>query len=113
MRDVVKPLAVTYKGTFHQWFTIGVRARRILPTIWVHMCRVAQVSFHESGGNAGQHSGRSAANGVMIGILANFRGRENSAIPPFAQRPHGRRPIRGDPELREGWGQPGWWLRDR
>ena len=37
----------------------GVRRRRILPTICVHMCKVAYVSCQESSGRDGQHSGRS------------------------------------------------------
>src|SRR6516162_6796613 len=59
MRDVVSPRALTYNGTFHQWLVRGVSASRTLPTIWVHMCSVAQLSFHDSSRNSGQHSSRS------------------------------------------------------
>src|ERR1019366_1739079 len=45
MREVVRPRTLTYSGTFHQWFTSGVRRSRTLPTIWVHIWSVAQVSF--------------------------------------------------------------------
>src|SRR5258708_3267217 len=65
IRDVVSPRAVTYNGTFHQWFTTGVRRSRTLPTICVHMWSVTYVSFHELRGRAGQHSGRSAAAGIL------------------------------------------------
>ena len=41
MGEVVRPRALTYKGTFHQWLTLGVSASLTLPTIWVHMCSVA------------------------------------------------------------------------
>src|SRR2546425_3800711 len=69
IRDVVSPRAVTYNGTFHQWFTTGVRRSRTLPTICVHMWSVAYVSFHELRGRAGQHSGRSAAACAIVKFL--------------------------------------------
>src|SRR5713226_2619330 len=59
MGDVVKPHVLTYSGTFHQWLLRGVSASRTLPTICVHICNVAQVSFHTTHGKAGQQSGRS------------------------------------------------------
>src|SRR5580698_900261 len=55
MADVLNPRAVTYSGTFHQWFCSGVSASRVLPTICVHMCRVSAVSdqwLHSSSGHA-------------------------------------------------------------
>ena len=53
IRDVVKPRAVTYSGTFHQWFTVGVWAIRTLPTIWVHRWKVSRVSTQPETGIAG------------------------------------------------------------
>ena len=41
MAGVVNPRAHTWKAIFQKWFTHGVSARQIFPTIWVHMCRVA------------------------------------------------------------------------
>src|SRR5215213_2202162 len=58
--DVVRPREVTYCVTFHQWFSRGASARRVFPTIWVHMWSVAYVSFHESRGSSG-HSPRCIA----------------------------------------------------
>ena len=51
--DVVSPRAVTYSGTFHQWFIIGVDAMRTLPTICVHSCSVSRVAPHSATGSAG------------------------------------------------------------
>src|SRR5437667_5413375 len=59
MGDVVKPHVLTYSATFHQWLLRGVSASRTLPTICVHLCNVAQVSFQEASGKAGQQSGKS------------------------------------------------------
>ena len=39
--EVVRPRAVTYSATCQEWFSQGERARRILPTIWVHRCSVS------------------------------------------------------------------------
>jgi hypothetical protein len=44
---------VTTRLEFHQWFTRGVVARRILPTICVHMWIAWRVSFHASNGSGG------------------------------------------------------------
>ena len=52
--DVLSPRGVTYRGTFHQWFSSGVSAIRVLPTICVHMCSVSQVCSHSANGRAGQ-----------------------------------------------------------
>ena len=41
MLDVVSPRALGYSGTCHQWFTIGARASRTLPTTCVIMWSVA------------------------------------------------------------------------
>src|SRR5829696_1798492 len=57
MSDVVSPRAETYSGTCHQWFTAGSRARRTLPTTWVHMWRVSRVSAHVASVNSGQGLG--------------------------------------------------------
>src|ERR1035438_7082804 len=54
MGEVVSPRVFTYRAVFHQWFSSGVRARRIFPTIWVHMCSVRYVASHCSSGKAGQ-----------------------------------------------------------
>src|SRR5207249_4267830 len=51
--EVVSPREVTYSVTCQEWFVHGVRVRRILPTICVHMCRVMAVSFHSAKGRAG------------------------------------------------------------
>src|SRR5277367_3878125 len=51
--DVPNPRAVTYSGTFHQWFCSGVSTIRVFPTICVHMCSVSAVSAHASHGNSG------------------------------------------------------------
>ena len=37
MADVVNPLELTYKVVFPEWVMSGSRARRILPTICVHL----------------------------------------------------------------------------
>src|ERR1700722_7851491 len=47
----------------------GVWAKRILPTIWVHICSVAHVSRHESKGSEGQQEGRSRVGVAFIGDL--------------------------------------------
>ena len=54
MSEVVSPREVGYSGTFHQWFTSGVEARRIFPTTCVHMCSVARVSSQRARGSSGQ-----------------------------------------------------------
>src|ERR1039458_132197 len=56
MAEVVSPRALTYSGTFHQWFCSGVSASRVLPTICVHICSVSQVSFHASHSSSGHAS---------------------------------------------------------
>src|SRR5713101_558023 len=50
---------LTSKGTFHECFTKGVRTSCTLPTICIHMCKVAWVSFQESKGRSGQQFGES------------------------------------------------------
>src|SRR5512142_2993953 len=57
MADVPRPRGVTYRGTFHQWFSSGASAMRVLPTICVHICRVSQVFSHSANGSAGQSDG--------------------------------------------------------
>src|SRR5580704_8790089 len=69
IEDVVRPRALTYRGTFHQWLTKGVSARRILPTICVHRCNVARVSSQGSRGKDGQHSGKSLKRWKRVSIL--------------------------------------------
>src|SRR5207247_8686470 len=54
--EVVSPREVTYSVTCQEWFVHGLRVRRILPTICVHMCRVMAVSFHSAKGRDGQCS---------------------------------------------------------
>ncbi|GLW66669.1 hypothetical protein Arub01_49130 [Actinomadura rubrobrunea] len=44
--------------TCHQWLTSGACANRILPTIWVHMCRVSRVSAQSATRNRGHSAGR-------------------------------------------------------
>ncbi len=41
MAGVATPRDVTTKAMFQKWFTRGVSARVIFPTICVHMCKVA------------------------------------------------------------------------
>src|SRR6266481_9705185 len=53
---VVRPLAVTYSVTCQEWLIQGLCVSRILPTICVHMCRVAQVSLHASRARLGHVS---------------------------------------------------------
>src|SRR5262249_24367402 len=59
MAPVVSPRALTCSAAFHQWFTLGVSARRTLPTICVHICRVSRVACQAPGGSAGQQAGAS------------------------------------------------------
>src|SRR5579864_6206771 len=59
MAEVVKPRALTYSATFHQWLILGLSASRTLPTICVHMCSVSRVSCHAERGKAGQQTGES------------------------------------------------------
>src|SRR5690348_11973287 len=67
---------------------------RILPTICVHICSVAQVSRHEASGSAGQHSGRSIASrtrlllATLIPRLSSTSARRATALSPS----HLRRP---------------------
>src|SRR5438128_7563890 len=53
---VPRPRGVTSRAEFHQWLVGGVFARRILPTIWVHMWTAWRVSFHSSYGRDGHRS---------------------------------------------------------
>src|SRR6201996_7775778 len=53
---VVSPRAVGYSVTFQHWFSAGVSAMRILPTICNHICSVAQLSAHALYGSSGQTS---------------------------------------------------------
>jgi hypothetical protein len=48
MAPVVNPRGLTYKVTCHQWLINGMFAKRILPTICVHMCRVSRVGVQSS-----------------------------------------------------------------
>ena len=57
MSEVVKPSAVRYSVTFHQWLAGGSLAIRTLPAIWVHSCSVSRVACHWASGSAG-HDGR-------------------------------------------------------
>ena len=52
------PRAVTYRGTFHQWFMSGVFANLILPTTWVHSWTVSRVSCQSDTQSSG-HTGDS------------------------------------------------------
>src|SRR5258708_25394242 len=54
--DVVSPRPVSAKVTFHQSLRNGVNSSLTLPTICVHMCSVARLSFQAAYGNAGQAS---------------------------------------------------------
>src|ERR1700719_1833737 len=72
IEDVVRPRALTYRGTFHQWLTKGVSASRTFPTICVHMCSVARVSSQDSSGKEGQHSGKSLKRWERVSILPDM-----------------------------------------
>src|SRR5438270_6056944 len=50
---VSSPRGVTYSGTFHQWFSKGASASRVLPTICVHMWIVSHVFSHSAKGRGG------------------------------------------------------------
>src|SRR5260370_36325051 len=83
--DVPRPRAVTYSGTFHQWFCRGVRASRVLPTICVHICRVDAVASHSCHGSGGH--------AVALGVCevcgcANFDSKPESIarFPPMPRR---------------------------
>ena len=52
--EVVRPRAVTYSGTCHQWLSGGASAIRTLPTIWTHMCSVDMVGSQSRHGSSGQ-----------------------------------------------------------
>ena len=52
----MRPRAVTYNATCHEWFSQGICTSRILPTICVHKCSVSHVSFHAANGNSGHSS---------------------------------------------------------
>src|SRR5258707_10542717 len=70
--EVVRPREFTYRGTFHQWLSKGVSASLTLPTICIHMCRVALVSSQLASGRAGQQSGESETAVVLgCGIAAS------------------------------------------
>ena len=45
--------------TCHQWFTGGLKASRIFPTICVHICRVVYVSCQAAKGRLGHTAVRS------------------------------------------------------
>ena len=51
--DVVRPRAVTYSGTCHQWLSGGARASRTFPTIWSHRCSVEIVGSQSRHGSSG------------------------------------------------------------
>src|SRR4051794_8171350 len=54
--EVVSPRGLTYSVTCHQWLIIGACARRTLPTIWLHMCRVSLVSAQSATRSCGHAS---------------------------------------------------------
>src|ERR1039457_6887537 len=74
MDEVVNPRTLTYSGTSHQWFAYAERASRTLPTIWVHMCSVAQVSFQSSRCSSGQNSA------LLVKLMSVEFGREFAGI---------------------------------
>src|SRR5882672_12076659 len=53
MGEVVSPFEVTYRVTCQLWLSQGVCCKRILPTTWVHRCKVARVSCHAANGSSG------------------------------------------------------------
>src|ERR1700733_5638742 len=81
----------------------GVRASRILPTICVHRCSVAQVSLQAACGKAGQASLRRVAVSRSIGCMAM----RNSILLPGAPIPGpprtGLRAWGGDPSPLGTW----------
>jgi hypothetical protein len=56
----------------HQWLIIGIRPRRTLPTIWVHMCNVSRVS--------------SQRDIVRSGTGPGIRGGGHCQLPPSGDR---------------------------
>src|SRR6266849_1179801 len=91
MGEVVKPRAFTYNGTFHQWLARGVSANRTLPTICIHICSVARVSFHSASGNDGQASGESGTTFVRESVMTCRLGVNSIAVdttPGPATRQH-------------------------
>src|SRR4051794_22853337 len=54
MSEVVSPTEFTYSVVCHQWFIGGASARRVLPTICVHMCSVSRVACQAATGSSGQ-----------------------------------------------------------
>src|SRR3954464_11501500 len=54
MSEVVSPTEFTYSVVCHQWFIGGARARRVFPTICVHMCSVSRVACQAATGSSGQ-----------------------------------------------------------
>src|SRR5437870_1266556 len=70
---VVRPCAVTYSGTCHQWFSGGVAAIRILPTICVHMCTVVRVSAQPCSGPVGRCEIGRSPGAARATLPATFR----------------------------------------
>src|ERR1700734_1987480 len=97
MRDVVSPRAVTYSGTFHQWFTSGVSASRTLPTTCVHMCSVSHVSFHSASGSAGQQRGSSESFAVISPLSPEPAAPSSAPDRESYQSPHRSAPSSSAP----------------
>ncbi len=66
---MVRPRALTCSATFHQWLTLGVSARRTLPTICVHMCSVSRVGCQAERGSAGQQVGESETAVLWVSVM--------------------------------------------
>src|SRR5512145_1908973 len=82
----VNPRELTYSGTCHQWFCFGARARRVFPTICIHMCSVSWVSRHSAsvrlGHIAGGSPGRSLLGATIAASIGTNRERiTNPSIP--------------------------------
>src|SRR5262245_51394514 len=84
-RRVARPRGVTRNAIAQLWLRGGAEASAILPTICVHMCRVAYVSFHSSYGNAGQDSL------VVFGTSSAAYPNSSSSAEPSRQGPPIRR----------------------
>src|SRR4051812_23877856 len=90
MSDVVRPRALTYSGTFHQWFSLGVFASRTLPTIWVQSCRVSRVADHSATGSDGHRPADVAGPATpssLITIGATTVARRGAGCPRLSRAP--------------------------
>src|ERR671922_823979 len=96
MGVVVRPRALTYSGTCHQWFWVGASAIRVLPTICIHMCRVSRVSCHSANGRLGQVSGSSIRRSLLSITITS----PPDIVSCSLTLPHGEEGTRRDDSLK-------------